>query len=70
MTDSKRSGEPRGSDELPLSLAWITEDMITEAVDVWSEAYGRVIARDEAIEVLVNVRHFCEIMVAGQKRES
>ena len=47
---------------------WISEELLTETQRVWSEAYGREIAADEAIEILVNVRRLAEVLLhAGSK---
>ena len=41
-------------------MAWITDDLLAETRRVWSLAYGRVIAEEEAIEILTNVRRLAE----------
>ena len=56
LTGLARPPEDHGPD-LPLSLAWISEDLIEETQRVWSKTYGRVITRNEAVEMLVNVKH-------------
>ncbi|GJQ27335.1 MAG: hypothetical protein HBSAPP02_23670 [Phycisphaerae bacterium] len=40
----------------PLSLAWISDELIVETRRVWSKHLRRVVGEDEAIEMLVNVR--------------
>lgn len=50
----------------PLSLAWITDDLVAETRRVWSPVYGRVLSDDEAVEILMNVKRFAEaILKAG-----
>jgi hypothetical protein len=44
-------------------MAWMSDDLIAETRRVWSKAYGRVIATEEAIEILMNVRRFAETML-------
>ncbi len=66
-----RSGAGRVS---PLSLAWMTEDLLHETQEVWSRAYQRVVLESEAVEILLNVKHLTEVMQKamtqkGEKRE-
>ena len=49
----------------PLSLAWMTDDLIAETQRVWSPQYGRELSTDEAVEILRNVKRFAEVAVAG-----
>lgn len=53
--------------ERPLSTAWITKDWIERAIDVWSEAYGRPISEDEAVEILVNLKRLGEVLLKARK---
>jgi hypothetical protein len=63
---------PRAAPGRPLSLAWITDDLLTYTREVWSKAYGRPISEDEAIEILLNVKRLAEAMqkVAGAKGDA
>jgi len=47
----------------PLSMAWISDELLAETIEVWSEAYGRQIGEEEAVEILMNVKRLGEIMV-------
>lgn len=47
----------------PLSLAWVSDDLIAETQRLWSARYGREIAVDEAIEILFNVKRFAEMLL-------
>ena len=47
----------------PLSLAWVSDELIAETQRLWSARYGREIARDEAIEILFNVKRFAEMLL-------
>ena len=62
MTGISSPPEDHGPD-LPLSLDWISEELIEETQQVWSKAYGRVITRAEAIEMLVNVKHVATVFM-------
>jgi hypothetical protein len=54
--------EEQVRDLRPLSIAWITDELIAETRRVWSPHYGRVISEDEAIEILHNVKRFVELL--------
>ena len=47
----------------PLSLAWVSDDLITETQRLWSARYGREVSEDEAIEILRNVKRFAEMLL-------
>jgi hypothetical protein len=44
-------------------MAWMTDELVADTRRVWSQAYRRVIAIEEAIEILMNVRRFAETML-------
>ena len=50
----------------PLSLAWITDELLGETQRVWSEVYGRDISADEATEILMNVKRFAQVLLAAK----
>ncbi len=47
----------------PLSLAWVSDELIAETQRLWSVRYGRAVAVDEAIEILHNVKRFAEMLL-------
>lgn len=49
-------------DRVPLSARWITPELLHRTQQVWTRAYGRPIAPDEAVEILTNVRHLAELL--------
>jgi hypothetical protein len=49
----------------PLSLAWMTDELIAETKRVWSPRYGRDLSTDEAVEILRNVKRFAEVAMTG-----
>lgn len=51
----------------PLATAWITAEMLAETIDVWSEAWGRPVSEDEAVEILVNVRRLGEVLLRARR---
>lgn len=50
-------------------MAWMTDELIDETRRVWSKAYGRVLAAEEAVEILMNVRRLAETMLRAQREE-
>ena len=76
---SETTGFPRGKalhvtvsdgiSDRPLSLAWITDDLLRYTREVWSKAYGREVSEEEAIEMLVNVKRLAEVMLKVAERK-
>lgn len=58
---------PEGSLVRPLSMAWITDDLLVETQDVWSEVYGRPVDEAEAIEILMNAKRFAEVLIQAAR---
>lgn len=54
--DNPAQWSPVGPTRRPLSLAWISDELIVETRRIWSKHLRRVVGEDEAIEMLVNVR--------------
>jgi len=55
------------ADERPLATAWITDELLEETIDVWSEACGRPVTEEEAVEILVNVRRLGQVLLKARK---
>lgn len=47
----------------PLSLAWVSDELIVETRRLWSARYEREISVEEAIEILQNVKRFAEMLL-------
>jgi hypothetical protein len=47
---------PHSSGNGPLESEWITEELIARTQDVWGRYLEREVAREEAIEMLLNVQ--------------
>lgn len=47
----------------PLSLAWVSDELIAETQRLWSAQYERNISVEEAIEILQNVKRFAEMLM-------
>lgn len=54
-------------DRRPMSMAWISDELLNETIDVWSANYGRPISEDEAVEILMNVKRFAEVLLEARK---
>ena len=65
-TTGHHGPEPEPAAVRPLSMAWMTDELIAETRRVWSVGYGRVIAAEEAVEILMNVRRFAETMLRAE----
>jgi len=44
-------------------MAWISDELLAETIDVWSENYGRPISEEEAVEILMNVKRLGEVLL-------
>ncbi len=58
-----------GAPERPLSLAWITDDLVTYTREVWTGQLGREVSEEEAVEMLVNVKRVAEAMLRAAAPE-
>ena len=54
-------------DRRPLSMTWISDELLAKTIDVWSINYGRPISEDEAVEILMNVKRFAEVLLEARK---
>ena len=48
-------------------MQWMSEELVADTRRVWSAAYGRVISADEAVEILMNVKRFAEVMLRAER---
>jgi hypothetical protein len=62
-------GEPAAAGGRPLALAWITDELIEEHRRVWSSMYRRIITEEEAIEIIMNIKRFAEIVLDALAEE-
>ena len=53
--------------ERPMSLAWISDELLEQTRLVWSAIYGRTLSNDESIEILVNVKRFAEVLMNAEE---
>jgi len=53
--------------ERPPRPAWISDALLAETIEVWSEAYRRPVSEDEAIEILENVGRLGEALLNAKQ---
>ena len=53
--------------ERPPRPAWISDALLAETIEVWSEAYGRPLDEDDAVEILRNVRRLAEALLDAKR---
>ena len=58
---------PGGVVERPPRPAWISDALLAETIDVWTEAYGRAVSEEDAIEILRNVRRLAEALLQAKR---
>ena len=50
-------------DRRPLSLSWMTDELLEETRQLWSQRYEQDITTEEAIEILQNIKRFAEMLL-------
>jgi len=58
---------PGAAVERPPRPGWVSEALLAETVEVWSEMYGRAISEEEALEMLANVKRLGEALLTAKK---
>lgn len=51
----------------PLSMDWITDDLLQATLAAWSTRYEQPLAADDAVEILTNVKRFSEALLGNRK---
>lgn len=46
---------------------WATDELVAETRRVWTSAYGRVVAAEEAVEILMNIRRLAFALADSQQ---
>ena len=57
-----------GAGRRPMSMAWISDSLLEQTIEVWSEAYGRPVGEAEAVEILMNVKRLGEVLNARKEQ--
>lgn len=60
--------DPQVTVRRPLSLAWVSDELIAETRRLWSARYEREISVEEAIEILQNVKRFAEMLLERSEK--
>ena len=48
--------DPFDGDRTPLNVEWITEELLARTRDVWGRYLGRNVSKEEAMDMVMNVR--------------
>ena len=59
--------ELQATADRPLSSSWISDELLIKTQRVWSKAYGRSVDREEAIEILTNVKQLAEVLLRAKQ---
>lgn len=51
----------------PLSMDWITDDLLRATLAAWSPRYEQPLDADDAVEILMNVKRFSEALLGSRK---
>jgi len=58
---------PDGEAGRPLSMAWISDELLAKTQRVWSRELGRPVGVEEAVEMLTNVKHLAEALMKAKQ---
>ena len=47
-------------DRTPLNVEWITEELLTRTRNVWGRYLGREVSKEEAMEMVMNVKRIAD----------
>lgn len=47
----------------PAGTRWISGELLAETIALWAQTYKRQVSRDEAIEILMNVKAMAECLL-------
>ncbi len=53
----------------PMSMDWITDDLLQATLAAWSTRYEQPLAADDAVEILMNVKRFSEALLGNRKED-
>lgn len=53
----------------PLSMEWITDDLLRATLAAWSSRYETPLNADDAVEILMNVKRFSEALLGNGKEK-
>ncbi len=63
--DTEPSVSPDG--RRPLSMDWITDDLLQATLAAWSPRSEQPLTADDAVEILMNVKRFTEALLHARK---
>lgn len=55
------------SGDRPMTTTWVSDRLLARTVDVWSRAYDRPVTTQEAMEILMNVKRFGELLIRAKE---
>ena len=72
ITGLQAPSEPSVSSDgrRPLSMEWITDDLLQATLAAWSRRYERHLNADDAVEILMNVKRFSEALLRIRKDQA
>lgn len=53
-----------------LAEAWVSEELLADTMAVWSKTYGRPVGREEAMEILANIKHYAAVLLQAAQEMS
>jgi hypothetical protein len=56
-----------GKANRPVSMAWISDELLVKTRRVWSNVHGRPVGVEEAVEILTNVKHLAMALIKAKQ---
>ncbi len=50
-----------------MGQAWVSDDLLADTMAVWSKTYGRPVGKEEAMEILTNIKHYAEVLLKAAR---
>lgn len=50
-----------------MGQAWVSDVLLADTMAVWSKTYGRPVGKEEAMEILTNIKHYAEVLLKAAR---
>jgi hypothetical protein len=53
-----------------MAEAWVSDELLADTMAVWSKTYGHLVGKEEAMEILTNIKHYAEVLLKAAREAS
>jgi len=50
-----------------MGQGWVSDVLLADTMAVWSKTYGRPVGKEEAMEILTNIKHYAEVLLKAAR---